>query len=1164
MADNSVIIKIDGDDSGLQSTLGGIGKKAKVSLADVKAGFDMATQAAQKLADACVKVYAGFDDSMRQVQATMNASAEETERLTAAAREAGATTRYTAAQSADALNYLALAGYNAEEAIASLPVVLQLAQAGGIDLAYASDLLTDSMASLGKGIDDMEGFADQMAVTSQKSNTNVAQLGEAILTVGGTAKALKGDTVELNTALGILADNGIKGAEGGTALRNMMLSLTAPTSAATKQLKKLGVDVYDAQGNMRGLNEIFADLDKGMAKFTDEQRAAALSDIFNKRDLKSAEAMLANYGDRWNELSGYIQQADGASKQMADTMEGGLGGSIRSLQSALEAVEISMGESLSAPIKSAIDDITGILRDAAEGVNGEEIITRLINGAAKKLPTAIQKLTSALPGLIRSGLSNIMPNLVTNVFEAAGQLVGNVITMLPELVPALADGILNMISSVFTGIDRFGTEIFNGIEKLFHQGQEKIAGVWVDSENVKKYKIGLEAEVDTSEAETSIKTAYSTLRAALQTDLLTDEQKAEIIQMIGDDYDAIKAKLMEFGLSEEEADALATQVSEAGDSLVKAYEGLNVGIDATTLARLTAQANGSRIVLKGLLKDVGLSDSDISQVVSVYDTMTGKLGDQTPSIMEEIYDKLTDGKPDDEQTVSALKEKIQTYIDGLLTELESTYAAKSAELDTTADDYKEKKAALDEWYNSTKTQITDMNTGMVALVDELAGAPTAVVEARMAEFAEMERTLLGIEDKIDDMTAKARTAAENAFQVVRSGANADEETISMAINLKATEFKIDEQSAEDAYSAAVEDLNAKLASGEISKEEYDTQLESAQGDLEAAKAAAKAAYEKALGEIFAGIAESEGNDAALQQAMDAVNVQNMIADMLTNMFDENNNIDTEKLAGVSEAIKGVLGEAFDTSNLMFAAEENDSAGLTNMLDIIAAQIDGASSDAIETALSGKVGEAYRAAFSSGVLAGTEFDTEEPAAQLSAIITGIAQSAAPAAKAAGQSLGEETTSDMADAEGAQKAGNETVKGLDIALARAEALARRRGRLAGRAFAAGYKQAQLIASPSKVMMQLGRFSAEGLDEGLREAMTKAVATAKMLSGQIVTAADFSQTLRVNVPNLNQEIKLANEQSSVPVNLDGQRIAEIQGLNNATRIEFLHRQDAKGYGL
>ena len=191
-------------------------------------------------------------------------------------------------------------------------------------------------------------------------------------------------------------------------------------------------------------------------------------------------------------------------------------------------------------------------------------------------------------------------------------------------------------------------------------------------------------------------------------------------------------------------------------------------------------------------------------------------------------------------------------------------------------------------------------------------------------------------------------------------------------------------------------------------------------------------------------------------------------------------------------------------------------------------------------------------------------TSEPTAQLSAILASIAQNAAPAAKAAGKSLGEETTSDMADADGAQKAGNETAKGLDIALARAEALARRRGRLAGRAFAAVYKQAQLIASPSKVMMQLGRFSAEGLDEGLKEAMTKAVATAKMLSGQIVTAADFSQTLRVNVPNLNQEIKLANEQNSVPVNLDGQRIAEIQGLNNATRIEWLRRQEAKGYGL
>lgn len=1082
MADNSVIIKIDGDDSGFQGTLSGIAQKTKAGMADIKAGIDLATDALNKFADVAKKGidYNATMESYRTSFEVMTGSAEKAAEVVERLRTMGAETPFETTDLVQTTQLLMQYGFTADDAISKMSMLGDIAQGN-----------REAMNSIAMGY-------------AQMSSAGKVNLQDIKQMINGGFNPLQEISERTGESMASLYDRISKGTMSIDEITQSMVHATSE-----------GGKFYQSM----------------------EKQSQTLS------------GQLATLQDNANELLGSL--TSGLSENLSSTVLPMVNNIIGELQGAFEKNGF----------QGLLDSATGMIPDLVGMMTGK--LDDAMKGLLRWAPKLADALTASLPSVIK-GLSSAIPALTTALFEVASNVVSGLITMLPELVPALAEGIVNMVSSALTGIDKLVTGIFDGVEKLFHQGQEKIAGVWVDSGNVKKYKIGLEAEVDTSEAETSIKTAYSTLRAALKTDLLTDEQKAEIIQMIGDDYDAIKAKLMEFGLSEEEAGALATQVSEAGDSLVKAYEGLNVGIDATTLARLTAQANGSRIVLKGLLKEVGLDDNAIKEVVAVYDEMTGKLGDQTPSIMEEIYDKLTDGEPDDEQTVSAIKEKIQTYIDGLLTELESTYAAKTAELDTTAADYKEKKAALDEWYNSTKTQITDMNTGMVALVDELAGAPTAVVEARMAEFAEMERTLLGVEEKIDSMTAKARTAAENAFQVVRSGANADEETIGLAINLKATEFKIDEQSAEDAYSAAVEDLNAKLASGEISKEEYDTQLESAQGDLEAAKAAAKAAYEKALGEIFAGIAESEGNDAALQQAMDAVNVQNMIADMLTNMFDENNNIDTEKLAGVSEAIKGVLGEAFDTSNLMFAAEENDSAGLTNMLDIIAAQIDGASSDAIETALSGKVGEAYRAAFSSGVLAGTEFDAEESAAQLSAIITGIAQSAAPAAKAAGQSLGEETTSDMADAEGAQKAGNETVKGLDIALARAEALARRRGRLAGRAFAKGYQVAQDIHSPSKVMMQLGRFSAEGLDEGLKEAMTKAVATAKMLSGQIVTAADFSQTLRVNVPNLNQEIKLANEQSSVDLNLDGQRIAEIQGWNNATRIEWLRRQEAKGYGL
>lgn len=873
----------------------------------------------------------------------------------------------------------------------------------------------------------------------------------------------------------------------------------------------------------------------------------------------------------------------------------------------LGSVTSGMAENLSNELLPMVNNIIGELQGAFDkgGFDGlvdsaTDMVPDLLNMMTGKLDDAItgltrwapklaEKLTQAFPQAFKSAMG-AAPQITTALFDVASNVLSGLVAMLPELVPVLADGIFSMISSAFTGIDQLVTGLFTGVEKWFHKGQEKIAGIWVSSENVEKVKLGLEAEIDISEAETSIKTAYSTLRAALQTDLLTPEQKDEIINMIGDDFDDIKAKLMEFGLSDEEAGTLATQITEAGNTLVEAYEGLNVGMDATTLARLTAQANGSRIVLKGLLKDAGLDDSDIAEVVGVYDEMTGKLGEQTPSIMEEIYEKLTDGKPDDEQTVSALKEQISAYIANLLSELDAAYAAKLAELDTTAEDYQEKKAALDEWYSSTKSEITEMNNGMTSLVDELTNAPASVVQARLEEFAEMERQLLGLEDKIDGMTEKARTAAENAFQVVRSGANADEETIGLAINLKATQFKLDEQSAEDAYNAAVEDLNKKLASGEISKEEYNTQLESAQGDLDAAKAAAKAAYQKALSEIFSGIAESEGNDEALAAAMQAVDAQSLITDMLNNMFDDSGNIDMSRLSGVSAAIQGVLGDAFSTDNLMQAAQSGDVNVVSDLLTSAASKIDAESTDAIKTALGGKLGEAYSAALSEGVLTGTDFDTTSSSEQLAAIMASIGQDAATTAEpkiksaatnsvnnalfgTAREKLGQAKQTAATEAQGVAKAtdvtpemtstGRNSGQGFFVALRTKLNATVAMARQKALEVATTMRNALQIKSPSRVMMEIGSFTGKGYEEGLRASMAEAINTAKIMSGQIVTAADLSQTMRVNIPNLNQEIRIANEQSSVPINLDGKQIAEIQGYNNSARIAWQNTKAAKGVG-
>ncbi|AYR04296.1 tail length tape-measure protein [Clostridium phage CPD1] len=347
--------KIDESGKKTESVASRMGKATKVAGAVIAGGLGVA-------AGAATKVGMDFEASMDQVAATMgivgDASNSNFKKLSDAAKQMGATTKYSASQSAEALNYLALAGYDTDKAISALPKVLNLAAAGGIDLAYASDLVTDSMSALGIETDQLEGFTDQMAKTSQKANTNVAQLGEAILTVGGTAKSLKGGTVELNTQLGILADNGIKGAEGGTALRNIILSLGSPTDKAAKLMKKLGLEVYDASGNMRGTNEIFKDLNKILGTMTEQERTKVLSELFNKVDLKSANALLANSGERFDELSKHIANSQGSAEEMAKTMSGNLKGAMDNFKSALEGLGIAAYEKFSEPLTNAVKFVT--------------------------------------------------------------------------------------------------------------------------------------------------------------------------------------------------------------------------------------------------------------------------------------------------------------------------------------------------------------------------------------------------------------------------------------------------------------------------------------------------------------------------------------------------------------------------------------------------------------------------------------------------------------------------------------------------------------------------------------------------------------------------------------------------------------------------------------
>lgn len=459
----------------LGTKLAGLGAKAGKAVAGatgkIAKGLAISVGAAATIIGgigaASVNVGSQFEASMSQVAATMgmaedeaNYSNEAYAKLANVAKEMGASTKFSASEAGEALNYLALAGYTANEAVEALPTILNLAAAGGMDLAAASDMVTDSMSALGIAAteENLTQFGDQLAKTAQKSNTSVAQLGEAILTVGGTAKTLAGGTTELNTLLGIIADSGVKGAEGGTKLRNIMLSLQSPTDVAAKKLKSLGVSVYDAQGKMRPMNEVLGDLNASMDNMTDAEKQNALSTIFNKADLKSVNALLDNCGDRFDELSGYIVDSDGAMQNMANTMNNNLQGRITEFKSAMEGAGIAIYEALgSSNLKDLVKEASGwigLLTEATEegGIDGlvgamGAVFAKVVTKMASLAPQLIQAGVGIVSSLI-SGIKSHLPQIVSGLTGAGTIFAQGILQLIPELLLAGGDLVLELSKGI--------------------------------------------------------------------------------------------------------------------------------------------------------------------------------------------------------------------------------------------------------------------------------------------------------------------------------------------------------------------------------------------------------------------------------------------------------------------------------------------------------------------------------------------------------------------------------------------------------------------------------------------------------------------------------------------------------------------------------------------
>lgn len=1075
MAGNSLKIRIDGDASDYEKKLSGLKVKTKASLADIKAGIDMTTQAVGKLIEVASKGV-NYNATLEQYRTSfevMTGSAEKAADVVERLRTMGAETPFETTDLVQVTQLLMQYGFTADDAIEKMSMLGDIAQGN-----------KEAMVSIATGY-------------AQMSSAGKVNLQDIKQMINGGFNPLQEISERTGESMASLYDRISK---GNMAVSEITDSMRYATSEGGKFFQSM------------------------------------------EKQSKTLNGQLSTLKDNAMQLLGSI--TEGMSENLASQMLPMVNNIVGELQTAFDE----------GGYQGLLDAATGMIPDLLKMIDGK--FDGVVMSISRWGPKIADALMSGLPDAVKGASANIS-KLTTALFEVATTVATDLVNMLPELAPLVYDGILNIMDSALDGIGKMFTGIWDSVESLFHDGKKKIAGLWVDTTYTTEIQAGIDASIDTSEAENAIEAAYDTIRQALESSPLTEEQKAALLNMLGDDADEIKNKLMEFGLSDEEAQSIADAISSGGATIVDALNALNLGVNAGTIVKWYVQANGSNVALRHYAEMAGLDDDDVDAIIGIYNEANGRLADGTPNVAETIYDALTDGLADDEETVSGLKNKVETWATDRMTDIETAYNAAIKKLDPTAPDYEAKVAELTAQYDQAKKDVQTIKNDSLKVVDALAGQSTKAVQAAYQDIADLETEMNGLEERIAAMKGEALSAAENAFAVVRSGAKTDAETVGVAIGYKITEFKLDQQSAEDAYNATMEQLNADLASGKIGKDEYESRAASAEADKQAAINAAQAGLDTAMQQIFSGLAESSGTAAIWQKAAEKMNA----ADLLKSFY---TSIDTQSLDYLGDDLKQQLADYLGTS--VEGLDEMSIPQLKTATSGLATQFENEVASALENADTTMIMNAYQAALDNG-LEGTSFNVESESAQLEAVMNAIINTSADAAKSTAATksaeIGKASTSKMGDEKGARSAARETERGLITTLDKIAIRARRAGEKAGHAFASGYESTMEIQSPSKVMKRLGRYTGEGLEIGLNESMARAVRVANTMLGGLTTSADLTRMTNVNMPELRQEISIAAEQNKVPVNIDGRKVAEIQGQNNASQLAWLRARDARGYG-
>lgn len=394
---------------------------------------------------AATQVGSSFEAGMSKVSAISGAAGDALQALTDKAKEMGAKTKFSASESAQALQYMSMAGWDTESMLNGIDGIMSLAAADGLDLATTSDIVTDAITAFGLKAEDSSHFADVLAKASSSANTNVSMLGESFKYVAPLAGTMGYSAEDVSIALGLMANASVKGSMAGTSLKTALSNLASPTQAMADIMEKYGISISDTEGNALPLIDVLKQLREKFGGLSETEQAAAASTLFGKEAMSGMLAIINASDSDFTKLTENINNADGAAQSMADTMQDNLQGQITILKSALEGLGIEIYEGMSEPLKDA-------------AVEAQNYVNRLTEAFKD----------GGLAGLIEEA-GNIFGELAVRAAEEAPKMVDAAIGFLQAFI----NGIVNNSDKLISAAKSIITSLVNGLVKLLPSEVQK-------------------------------------------------------------------------------------------------------------------------------------------------------------------------------------------------------------------------------------------------------------------------------------------------------------------------------------------------------------------------------------------------------------------------------------------------------------------------------------------------------------------------------------------------------------------------------------------------------------------------------------------------------------------------------------------------------------------